>query len=676
MPHRPRHAQWITPVAAGLESLEGRLLFAAGDLDPTFGAGGEVRVAAAGTDTVLDVKATGSRVVVASNDGQGGPITLRAFDSAGRADRTFSGDGVLATGLAGPRADLHLAGSKVLLTAGPTLARFNSDGSPDRSFGGGDGLVNVGFGGSLASAPGGKFVVAGAGPAPNYHFAAARVNGDGSFDRSFGGGDGVFITDCGGASDAGDRGALDVAVQPDGKVLLAGAQPAGPADSWDGAVVRLQPAGSYDTTFGGDGLVTIDGGRRDVATQVAPLPDGGVLVGFTADRWDVYPVRLNRDGSRDTRYLAPVFDDSDDGSRIVDLSVTPDGKAFATLLGKGSEGNIIARYTPEGALDTEFGGARFVRTTGLQSTLTPGGRLITVGGTGFIPDTYFVQRYQTAPDPRRTTLQAEDGMLEGAVVRADNAGYTGRGYVDFLANSGERLTWKVYAFQTDSHFIKIRYANGGHTNRPMTLRYGNGAFQQTLQFRPTGSWTTWGAETIFIPLNADGPAAGANLIWLESVGSSGPNVDSMIITRPPVVPPAELVRQAETGVLWGARVDNAQPGYTGTGYVDFANPSGDFVEWAVNVSSDRFVIDPRGPGGIYSITFRYANGGPVARPLELFINDESFADLSFEPTGSWGTWRTVTRNFVGLRVGGNLIKLQSILNNGPNLDWMMIEQMR
>lgn len=53
---------------------------------------------------------------------------------------------------------------------------------------------------------------------------------------------------------------MDVAVQPDGKILAVGAS----SDVWDGTVddqisiARFNPDGSLDTSFAGDGTTTVD----------------------------------------------------------------------------------------------------------------------------------------------------------------------------------------------------------------------------------------------------------------------------------------------------------------------------------------------------------------------------------------------------------------------------------
>lgn len=131
------------------------------------------------------------------------------------------------------------------------------DGSLDASFGGGDGIAITDLGGfdqgrSVTVLADGKILVAGATDFGN--FVLLRYDTNGILDPNFGGGDGIITTDLGG-NDIGQS----VTVQADGKILVAGQ--GGTGD--DFALVRYNPDGSLDTTFGVNGIVTTDlGGLR------------------------------------------------------------------------------------------------------------------------------------------------------------------------------------------------------------------------------------------------------------------------------------------------------------------------------------------------------------------------------------------------------------------------------
>jgi hypothetical protein len=85
---------------------------------------------------------------------------------------------------------------------------------------------------------------------------------------------------------------------------------------------------------------------------------------------------------------------------------------------------------------------------------------------------------------------------------------------------------------------------------------------------------------------------------------------------------------AEAATLSGPTVQNANAGYTGAGYADYTNATGDYVEWKINVPA----------AGPYAMTFRYANGGSSDRPLDLSLNGQLLPPrLSFATTGGWAS---------------------------------------
>ena len=103
----------------------------------------------------------------------------------------------------------------------------------------------------------------------------------GVIDSSFSG-DGKATVDFG----FDDR-ARAVVVQPDGKIVVAGSidgrsSPIPAAFGSDFEVTRFNPDGSLDTTFSGDGKVSINFGGADFAQAVALQADGKIVVaGFT-----------------------------------------------------------------------------------------------------------------------------------------------------------------------------------------------------------------------------------------------------------------------------------------------------------------------------------------------------------------------------------------------------------
>src|SRR5262249_36491122 len=138
------------------------------------------------------------------------------------------------------------------------------DGVLDPSFSGDGFLLAGGAAGDkdeitgVASQTDGKIVAAGdMGMDPtatvSRDFAVARYHPDGPPDMSFGGGDGLVTTDIGTNT---NDGAGHVAIQPDGKIVVAGECNMG-ATGFDVCLVRYTDTGSPDPSFGnGDGIVT------------------------------------------------------------------------------------------------------------------------------------------------------------------------------------------------------------------------------------------------------------------------------------------------------------------------------------------------------------------------------------------------------------------------------------
>ncbi|MBM2618663.1 DUF5110 domain-containing protein [Actinoplanes sp. LDG1-06] len=129
---------------------------------------------------------------------------------------------------------------------------------------------------------------------------------------------------------------------------------------------------------------------------------------------------------------------------------------------------------------------------------------------------------------------------------------------------------------------------------------------------------------------------------------------------PPASPIA--VYEAEAAARGGAVLSSQHAGYTGNGYVDYANNGGDYVEWTVPVAAS----------GAYSLGFRYANGGTADRPLQIAVNGTAVATVAFPPTGDWKTWRTATAR-LSLPAGAAVrIRATATGASGGNLDSLSV----
>jgi uncharacterized delta-60 repeat protein len=382
--------------------------------------------------TSVTVQPDGKVVVAGSSQSNGtyGFAVVR-YNSDGSLDTTFNGTGKSLplfgandwawTTTVQPDGRLLVGGTT---GASSVLIRYNEDGSPDTSFDGTGQLVSntVNFGESLALQSDGRIVVAGLTYTGTFDFAVARYNPDGAADTSFNG-TGSVVTDFSAGSDfaravavqvdgkivvLGQRdmggtyntflelarynpdGSLDtsfdgsgklvtgehatsftgggLAMQSDGKILVAGESYANGIFDTDFALARLNPDGSPDTTFGVGGTVVTDMGanRQDMASRVIVQPDGKILVAGSTDvdgTWNFALVRYNPDGSLDTTFNGTGKVSTDIGNHSIDyaygLTLQPDGKIVVTGTSDahGSYDFAVTRYNADGSLDSTFGGS-------------------------------------------------------------------------------------------------------------------------------------------------------------------------------------------------------------------------------------------------------------------------------------------------------------------------------
>jgi uncharacterized delta-60 repeat protein len=351
-----------------------------GTPDPTFDGDGEVDTDLAGVPNgsarAAAVKvengalANTRKIVVAGSvsSSNGGASIFEAavvrYNSNGSLDTTFDSNGIALFNSFDPPTALAVASGKILFTGGIqghfATTRLNSDSSFDTGFDQ-DGRRVDEIGGArsiargLALQPDGKIVVAGSGGGPfGINLALGRLNSDGTLDLSFDGDGkivGTFGTDSGGTA---------VILQPDGKILVAGARSVG-TNSIDAAVYRFNPNGSADTSFAGGIATSQFAPANDFANAVARQSDGRIVVGgyaqFGSNR-DIELVRFNADGSIDNTFdfdgkVNTALGTGNDEIRAI--AIQPDGKiVVAGYATNGQQQFLIARFTTTGALDPSF----------------------------------------------------------------------------------------------------------------------------------------------------------------------------------------------------------------------------------------------------------------------------------------------------------------------------------
>jgi uncharacterized delta-60 repeat protein len=298
------------------------------------------------------------KIVVAgySESGADTNIALARLNSDGTGDVTFGSFGIVSTHVAGLNVtveDMVIQPDGRIVVAGTAwsnqeqamlmvVARFQSDGGPD-----------VTFARALALQPDGKLLIAGSGriirqPAPSLDFVAVRLNADGSYDTSFGLG-GIAIMQVA----AGNNYGRSVAVQPDGRIIVAGHTE--PGSNQDVALVRLNADGSLDTTFDGDGIVLtpIDSPSGTVDGLVLQSNGRIVVAGSSlTNLHDVDFLRYNADGSLDGTYGDAGFAtfDIDSGTWDDASGLALDSDGHAVVAGTSSGLFLVGRVLGDGTV--------------------------------------------------------------------------------------------------------------------------------------------------------------------------------------------------------------------------------------------------------------------------------------------------------------------------------------
>ncbi|MBI4336543.1 MAG: IPTL-CTERM sorting domain-containing protein [Chloroflexi bacterium] len=369
---------------------------APGDLDTTCGAGGKVTTDFGGNDIGFSVAIQGDgRIVVAGYSEPGGTqnSVLARYTASGILDITFGTGGKVATDIEGqgqgpsvavqPDGRIVVAGTSSINDF--TLARYNADGSLDLSFGTG-GKVSTDLGGddrghSIAIQGDGRIVVAGvSNTGGTYDFALARYNADGTLDTSFGAG-GKVATDFGG-----DDGGYSVAVQGDGKIVVAGYSYTGGTLNF--ALARYNASGSLDASFGTGGKVATDFGGHDYGRSVAIQGDGRIVVaGYsnTGGTLNFALARYNASGSLDASFGTGGKVATDFGGYDYGRSVAIQGDGRIVVAGAASSNFAVARYNANGSLDASFGTGGKVTTdfggddAGYSVAIQSDGRIVVAG---------------------------------------------------------------------------------------------------------------------------------------------------------------------------------------------------------------------------------------------------------------------------------------------------------
>lgn len=350
-----------------------------------------------------------------------------------------------------------------------TAVRYNLDGTLDTSFGtGGVVVVSIGNGDDYCSAvttqSDGKIILAGASVSGDEDYGIVRLNPDGSLDMTFGTGGKVVIP-----TDPGNDEAYAVAVQSDGKIVVGG------DGSYDFTLLRLNANGSLDTSFGTGGIIKTDFyALTEEVHALAIQNDGKIIAAGFANH--VVPnsyasaefalARYNADGSLDTSFGT--------GGKTSVLIGAP-GSASARGVAIQNDGKIVAGgyIATEGQYD-RFGVIRFNADGTLDTCFGDGGKVTTAISSG-------------DDIANALSLQSDGKIVVGGHARTPSnqrgfalVRYNTDGSLDMSFGTGGKVTTVIgsglgYAYgmgiQPDGKIVAAGYCSNGGELRLCAARY-------------------------------------------------------------------------------------------------------------------------------------------------------------------------------------------------------------
>lgn len=350
----------------------------------------------------------------------------------------------------------------------PQITAFAQAGALDLTFDI-DGKVTTALNGNIAGIAiqtDGKIVAAGISnfPGSNIDFAVARYTSNGVLDSSFSN-DGITTVAFGVAGDACNA----VAIQADGKIVLAGYSFDGSKNNF--AVARLNPNGSLDSTFDGDGkLTTSIGTLEDIAYAMAIQPDGKILVGGQSNNgsgYDLALVRYNVNGTLDNGFDADgkvVTATSTSTESIKAIAVQPNNK----ILVAGNSWNgldndfMVVRYNTNGSLDTSFDNDGIVTTAinaseddGNAIALQADGKILVAGSSWNGADNDFAVVRYLSNGALDNTFDT-DGIVTTTIGTSEDIAYAIQ-----LQSNGKIIAAGLSDNGTDNDFALVRYNTNG-----------------------------------------------------------------------------------------------------------------------------------------------------------------------------------------------------------------------
>ncbi|HEY0461480.1 MAG TPA: FG-GAP-like repeat-containing protein [Pyrinomonadaceae bacterium] len=516
-----------------------------------------------------------------------------SFDADGKAFAQFlPTNNVANNAVLQPDGKIIVVGSAAIGTTSPqtkqaAVLRFNPDGSLDTTFDT-DGKVSVVVNSSMseikaaALQPDGKIVAVGqVGNLVNFSSISGfliRLNPDGSLDTTFDG-DGKRVVSFGPFTDP-----SDMALQPDGKILLAGRTG---TNQLSFLIARFNADGSTDTGFGTNGFSTIpfNNGGSSFFNKIALLADGKIaMTGLGNQQYKT--VRFTQDGILDTSFGTNGIVDIYGGNGIIQQP--DDGKLVIVNNSRFDFATVLWRLNYDGTLDSTFGigGGKLMYFQGERVELEPDydialdaeGKIV-VGGS---------IRFKTTQD--HTSVAPDREFMVRRLNRdgSDDLYFGFRGFV--ATDLGGIDSGTGLLMQPDGKIVLAGYSNDGASFA--ILRYL--PITANNPCRPVGDFNGDGKSDLAYADNTNH--------WLYRSSLNGNTITSFIGSASDTIVPAD---------------------YNGDCYADYAVYRSD-GSWEIRSSPDD------------SNSYEYQVGGQAGDiPVPADFDGDDWADPTVYRSGTW-----------------------------------------
>lgn len=441
-------------------------------------------------------------------------FALVRYNADGSLDNTFGDSGKVFTSigtvndyatcmLMQPDGKIVLAGYTVIAGNNTAIAivRYNSNGSLDQSFGN-NGIISYDIDSQndvitdISLQNDGKIVVTGSSQTASLRSRALtlRYNSNGSLDNSFGNA-GLVITDLSNliASYEGVNVSRSVKIQEDGKIVV-GASYHIPGNSFRSCVFRLNPNGSLDTSFDGDGIATTDFNDVSLIFSIDIQPNGKIVTfgqAVSSGSQQFALTRHNSDGSLDQSFgsngkvLTLFENETAFGRGLVVLADKLLVSGYINNINTGFSKFAAARYNYDGTLDNNFGvGGK--TTTSFPSANINVANALSVQSNG----SFVLGGYVNIPDGIAFALAKFNGT---ALIPVELASFSAS-----VENNSVTLSWKTITELNNAGFeIERKYGDFNQEGDFSTIAFvkGNGTTQNINTYLYTDSPTERGTYT-------------------------------------------------------------------------------------------------------------------------------------------------------------------------------------